>query len=457
MRRLLLLIGLFGLPLLSQAQQLVAPGPEHYERPFDDNRGVLSYAPIMEEALKAVVKLYRLKLNESQKRYVPVSSGSGVVYNRDKGLIITNEHVTGGASKMLVEFDGGDWTLATVVAESKLVDIALVKVDDYQLEHQAVFVDTNTIQVGDLAFAAGFPSSLKKTLTTGIVSGLERRALGGEDGSRPGRPKIEDFIQTDAAINGGNSGGALLDSKGRVVGINTFIFRESEGLGFAIPSNVALKVAQRLLQGSDELPGYFGATVDSVHFDDVQRLKLDVNGGVVLQEVEAGSPAHNAGLRNDDVVVGAGNRAILDVYQFANYILLADPGVPEKIYYRRNGQKLVATVTLADRSGRQTQTAGDTPVLDAAGSTAPSRTRPTSQILHGASVLETISGGWLITAVEEGSRADRKGLREGDRIVAVDGRSTRQMSDFAGAVDRISTTSSGLAIERDGQRFNIIL
>lgn len=446
------------MPMSVQAQQVVAPTPEHYERPFDDNRGVLSYAPIMEDALKAVVKLYRLEYSENQKRFVPSGTGSGVIYNRAKGLIITNQHVTDKAENMIVEFDGGVWTPATVLAESKLVDIAIVKVDDYELEHQAVFVDTNTVQVGDLAFAAGFPSFLKKTLTSGIVSGLERRGYGGEDGSRPGRPKIEDFIQTDAAINGGNSGGALLDSKGRVLGINTFGLTDTEGLGFAIPSNVALKVAERLLQGSDESQAYFGATVESVTLRDVERLKLDVNSGVILQEVVVGSPAHNAGLRNDDVVVGAGSRAIADVFQFANYILLAEADVPNKIYYRRDGRKLVATVKLASRNeNRTSNTQASTSNLESSRSSRISRRESSTRDLHGASLLETISGGWLITAIEQGSRADRKGLREGDRIVAVDGKSIRHVEDFSGAVDHISNHSSGLAIERDGQRFNIIL
>lgn len=452
-----ILIVLICLPLLAQAQQVVAPSPEPYENPFDENRGVLSYAPIMEDALKAVVKLYRMEYSESQKRYVPSGTGSGVIYNRDKGLIITNEHVTSKATRMYVEFDGGLLTAATVVAESKLVDIALVKVDDYELEHQAVFVDTNTVQVGDLAFAAGFPSILKKTLTTGIVSGLERRGYGGEDGSRPGRPKIEDFIQTDAAINGGNSGGALLDSKGRVVGINTFILNESEGLGFAIPSNVALKVAKRLLQGSDESQGYFGATVENVSFSDVDRLKLDVIGGVILKEVVPGSPAHNAGLRNNDVVVGAGNRTIADVYQFANYILLSEAGVPDSIYYRRDGKKLVATVALSNPSGSQSQKKNSAaPTLESSAARTSGNTR-NKRDLHGASLMETISGGWLITAVVDGSRADRKGLRVGDRIVAIDGKSIRTVSDFGSTIDRITNVSSGLGIERDGQRFNVIL
>ncbi len=458
MQRKFLAFWLMFLPIVVQAQQVVAPSPEPYERPFDENRGVLSYAPIMENALKAVVKLHRLQYSESQKQYVPSGTGSGVVYNRARGLIITNEHVTGGAKSMIVEFDGGAWTEGKVVAESKLVDIALVKVDDFELKHQAVFVDTNTVQVGDLAFAAGFPSFLKKTLTIGIVSGLERRGYGGEKGSRPGRPKIEDFIQTDAAINGGNSGGALLDSEGRVLGINTFILTETEGLGFAIPSNVALTVAERLLQGSDETPGYFGATVDNIRFSDVKRLNLDVNGGVILEDVQPGSPAHNAGLRDNDVVVGAGNRSIADVYQFANYILLAETGVPEKIYYRRDGRKLVATVALADVSGKSTRNSNsNAPTLSDSGSTRQTRRASVTRDLHGASLLETISGGWLITAVAQGSRADRKGLREGDRIVAIDGRAIRNVSDFNSAVDRIAENTSGLAIERDGQRFNIIL
>lgn len=264
--------------------------------------------------------------------------GSGVVLS-DDGYILTNAHVVEPASgTVVVRFHDGRTAQATVVGADRRSDIAVIKVEGVSDLAPATFGDSDKVLVGDTVLAIGSPLGYEGSVTQGIISALDRTVRPEEISG----VTLAGLLQTDAAINRGNSGGALVNLAGEVIGINTAIAVESEesgfiGVGFAVPSNRATEIAERLIEGEEISHAYLGVYVAPAE-----------DGGAVISAVTPGSPAEEAGLRPGDVVLRFGDRQISDANDLVSAVQQARVGETVEVEYRRNGIPRTTTVTLAE-------------------------------------------------------------------------------------------------------------
>lgn len=254
-----------------------------------------TYADVLETPLRAIVRVESW-VGPLSDTGSPKSTGSGVIINAGNGYIVTNDHVVAPGDHFRVQLADGRWRDATMIGKDAVTDLAVLKIDTAGLD-EIEPADTADIRVGDIVFAVGYPLGLDQTASIGIVSGLGRSG---------GDSQLTDYIQTDAAINSGNSGGALLDAKGQLVGINTAILSSSGGnmgIGFAIPTHVALAVADQLIDFGEVKHGHIGVVLGAVdEMDSAKAGTLDWDGARIVS-VEPGSPAEAAGLKTDDIIV----------------------------------------------------------------------------------------------------------------------------------------------------------
>ena len=265
-------------------------------------------------------------------------SGSGVII-RSNGIIVTNAHVVGTARTVEVRTADGRTFEGTVAGRDAAVDIAIVRVNATNLP-AAPLANSDDLEVGQLAIAIGNPLGLERTVTRGVVSATNRdpRGIGIAAG----------LIQTDAAINPGNSGGPLLDSSGRVIGINTAILAGATGLGFAIPINVAVDVAEQILTTGRVRRAYLG--IDYIEIDPMiaQRFDLPVEEGLVISQIGRNSPAARAGLRVEDFLVGFNGRPIRDAGDLVGFLRETAPGTTVRLEIVRGGRRSTVNVTLGE-------------------------------------------------------------------------------------------------------------
>ena len=265
--------------------------------------------------------------------------GSGIVWDAQNGYIVTNQHVVEGSDTVAVTLSNGISVDGEIVGGSAAHDVAVVRVDPEEADLvAAAFAPASSVRVGQLAVAIGSPLGLAGTVTSGIVSAVRIQVQGGAD---PESPVPVEMIQTDAAINRGNSGGALADSQGRVIGMNTMIQTTtggSIGLGFAVPSDTVELIATRIVNGESLELGYLGISGRGAENGDV---------GVEVQEVVAGSPAEEAGLLAGDVIISIDSEPMYDIYELSAAVKLRRPGETVELAVRRGGDIYVATVVLA--------------------------------------------------------------------------------------------------------------
>jgi serine protease Do len=248
----------------------------------------------------------------------PFGTGSGVIIRSD-GVILTNAHVVGDESRVArvveVGLASGETLRGEVLGRDGSIDIAVVRVEGRRLE-PAPLGDSDQIQVGQSAIAIGNPAGFERTVTTGVVSALDRSL---------GRNYAE-LIQTDAAINPGNSGGPLLDSNGRVIGINTAVLRNAVGIGFAVPINLARDVAEQLLTTGVIRRAFLGIDYVEIDRELASYFDLPVQEGIILRYVEEGTPAAAAGLRTEDIIVEMDGTAIKRSGDFVKLMRGKRPG-----------------------------------------------------------------------------------------------------------------------------------
>lgn len=385
--------------------------------------------------------------------------GSGFIISQD-GYIITNNHVITGADviEVAVEDNGSSKTYkAKVIGTDPLTDVALIKIQASGLK-TSVIGDSDKLRVGDVVLAAGAPMELNRSVTQGIVSALGRSGLGIV--GKGGMAGYEDFIQTDASINPGNSGGPLVDSLGRVVGINTAILSRSGGnigIGFAIPMNMALRIVQDLISSGGVQRGYMGVLIGDLDDEKAEVLGLKDQGGALITKVGADSPAEKSGLEVGDVVVAVGGQKVDSSAKLRLLVSGTRPGTTVTLDVLREGQKIAVPVLLEAlpaealaQSGRP----GELPRGEGGGvSVAEIVTGVTVQNLTPATRerydIPSDIAGVIVTKVDPQSRAAAMGVEEGDVIQQVNRKPVRAVGE-ARELARSSSKTVLLRVYRKG-------
>ena len=394
---------------------------------MDTSRGVYSFAPNLEHSLPAVVKVQALGRASvtSDDGPKPIQGGSGVIIDAANGIIVTNHHVIDGGRNFTVDLPDGRFLDAELVGADEDTDIAVLRARGTGLT-QVAQVDSDELRTGDLAFAVGYPFGLDQTLTMGVISGLNRTGRG---------DTIEDYIQTDAAVNMGNSGGPLLDSRGRLIGINTSILSGgmgggNDGIAFAVPTRIMRFVVDQILAHGEVKRGQVGLVVGSLTAPRARELGLNIVRGAVVHDVRPGSAAERAGLKRSDVITSLQDRPMVNGGSVQASVGITTPGTQLPVTYLRDGKEARTVLTVED-----------SPVHAV-------RVGSHEAIARGLTVRAG-SDGVVVQVVEAGSVAASEGLKAGDIITRINKASVRSLGDFASAVD--GQDRLHIVVERDGE------
>jgi serine protease Do len=367
--------------------------------------------------------------------------GSGVIVSPE-GYILTNNHVVDGASQVTVTLSDKREYKARVIGTDPKIDIAVIKIDAAGLP-SIVVGDSSKIQIGDYALAVGNPFGVGKTVTMGIVSATGRSNLGIE--------AYEDFIQTDAPINPGNSGGALINDRGELIGINTAILANgsegNQGIGFAVPVNLARTVMDQILKNGKVTRAYLGIVPQDVTPAIAKAFGVKEMQGALVGDVSADGPAQKSGLEKGDIILQVDGKPVDDANQLRMSVSMMAPGTAVHLKVLRNGAQRDMTVTLGelpveqaavqkDSSGAKSELSGIA-VQDLDARTARQLGVPAT------------TGGVVITNVNPSSAAADAGLRRGDVIQEVNRKPVHNTSDFESAM-RNSKDQTLLLVNRQG-------
>ena len=368
--------------------------------------------------------------------------GSGFIID-SSGLILTNNHVIEKATEIKVKLQNGDEYDAEVLGRDPKTDLALLKVKPGpNFPAPAKLGDSDKVQVGDWVIAIGNPFGLGHTVTAGIIS-----AKGRIIGAGP----YDDFLQTDAAINPGNSGGPLFNMEGEVVGINTAIIAHGQGIGFAIPINMAKQLLPQLKTGTI-VRGWLGVVIQDLTPELAKSFGLERTRGVLIADVVPEGPADRAGLKRGDVIIGFAGKPARNAHVLSRLVAATPPGSRVKIEYIRNGYKRTITVAI----GRMPQ--GEAPI--------PGRRsalrgltvqRITPELARHLGLGPGIEG-VVVSHIDPGSPAAKSGLRVGDVIIEVNRKPVKSLGDFYREMDKVKSSDSVLLLVLRGEHtFYVVL
>ncbi|RLE03099.1 MAG: hypothetical protein DRJ11_05265 [Candidatus Aminicenantes bacterium] len=357
---------------------------------------------------------------EREQEFRATSFGSGFFISSD-GYILTNNHVVEKAEKVEVFTINKDKYQAKIIGTDPKTDLALLKVEASGVPY-AQLGDSSQCQVGEWVIAIGNPLGMEHTVTAGIISAKGRQLRGSLN-----LPQYQDFIQTDAAINRGNSGGPLVNMKGEVIGITSIILAPTGGnigIGFAIPSNLAKKVIEQLKKNGRVIRGYLGVIVSDIDQDTMTVLKLDSKQGALVNNVQPGTPAEKAGLKVYDVIIAIDGQPIKNANDLSFRIAEIPPGKEVTITIIRDGKKKDLKAKIAElepTEEEQPTTSADKDIGITVQELTPQLARR-----YGFQTEE----GLLITRVRRYSVADEAGLQRGDIILEVNRRPVRKVRDL---------------------------
>jgi len=402
-----------------------------------DGTPLPSLAPMLERVTPAVVNISTRSIQRTDKsledfyRYFygveppaqkpsePRSLGSGVIVDAELGLVVTNNHVIDGADEVIVTLRDGREPVATILGTDPKADIALLQIPSENLTAIS-WADSDALRVGDFCVAIGNPFGLGQTVTSGIVSALRRSGLGIED--------FEDFIQTDASINPGNSGGALVNLRGELIGINTAIVGPSGGnvgIGFAIPSNMTQDIIDQLVQFGRVKRGKLGITAQPITPELIERFSLKQKRGVFIVQIEADSPAEQAGLKPGDIITAVDGQPVRTVEAVINRLGLVRLGQAIDLTVVRNNREMAVTTTVAEIS-------------------------LTPALLQGVQFSEEKTSRGrryiAIASVEQGSALANSGLQSGDIILSVESQPVESIGELEALAAEASNSSEGLLL-----------
>jgi serine protease Do len=420
---------------------------------------IASFAPVVEKVAPSVVTVFTTQTVSRRLSTFPFSDdalrqffggqlprqgkqtlqglGSGVIVSPD-GYILTANHVVSGAEEIMVGL-GTELSKykAKKVGTDAGTDVALLKIEEKNLP-AITFADSEKARAGDIVLAVGNPFGLRQTVTMGIISAVGRGGMGIVD--------YENFIQTDAAINMGNSGGALVDIKGQLLGINTAIFSRTggnQGVGFAIPANLARDVMQSLREKGRVVRGYIGASVQPLTPELAEAMKLKGEPtGALVGEVTAKSPSEKAGLKTGDVITAVNGKKINDARELRLMIGSMQPGTMVQIEINREGQKKTFDVALAEMPPGATE---EGPEESPEESAQPEKTTVfggvaiadiTDDVRSALNLPKEIHGA-VIAEIDADSPAGKAGLREGDVIQEVNKQPVKNAKDLVAASKKL--------------------
>lgn len=371
--------------------------------------------------------------------------GSGVIITED-GYIVTNHHVIDGADEIKVELGEGQTEDAKIIGSDPPTDLAVLKISAKNLTALPLG-DSDQVRVGDVVLAIGNPLNVGQTVTAGIISAKER-ATGLGEGT------FESFLQTDAPINRGNSGGALVNTAGELIGINSQILSTtggSIGIGFAIPSNMARQVSEQLIAKGKVRRSRLGVTIQPLTREMAESLNLDVTSGAIVSSVEPGSAADRAGLRQGDVITELNGQKIVDTNQFRNRIAATEPGTEVTLTIFRDRQRQQVRVRLQELSDSaqaesRRRSGGDEDDDEFYGMRLAALTPEIARELG----LNRNTRGLVVTDVEPAGSAARSGIQRGDVITKVNQRDVRSVDDFRRIVESSGRRPVLLLVLRDG-------
>ena len=354
-------------------------------------------------------------------------TGTGFLIDAD-GSILTNHHVIEGAERLTVKLADGRTLRAEVVGSDPDTDIALIKVAGTAPFPHAMLGDSSKLRVGEWVCAIGNPLAYEHTVTVGVVSFIGRKLFD---------PSLDNYIQTDAAISFGNSGGPLINSRGQVIGINSAVSRQASNIGFAVPINQARSVLKQLKTLGRVERGYLGVTLRDVDPDLQNSLKLARADGALVQDVTPGSPGARVGLRPYDVIVSVDGQPVTTHDRLIREVAERQPGSSARLEYVRDGRTLSASIKLAERPRQQP---------DRAAATAERSTQRTGPGELGLSLIEIDDSnahrfdipagmtGLLVQRVEPLSVADDGGIERGSIILEINRQPVNSVAGFRRAV-----------------------
>jgi Do/DeqQ family serine protease len=368
-----------------------------------------------------------------------VATGSGVIISED-GYIITNNHVIDDADKISITLNDGRELSAELIGTDPSTDLALLKVEEQNMSFTS-FGNSDNVQLGDWVLAVGNPFNLTSTVTAGIVSAKARNINILKSNANENIFPLESFIQTDAAVNPGNSGGALVDPNGKLIGINTAIASKTgsySGYSFAIPSNIALKVVNDLKSYGMVQRAFIGVVIQDVTQNIMDELELSDTKGVLVANLSNGGAAIEAGIKINDIILKVDNIEVNDVPELQEKIGRFKPGDVINLIVRRNNKNLLINVTLRNESG-------NTEIIN-------KRELEKESIIHGALFIDidlntkkrlNIKEGFKVQSIENGKLKDA-GLKTGFIITHIDKEPLESKKQL---IDLLMNNKGGILIE----------
>ena len=357
------------------------------------------------------------------------SLGSGFIIDRD-GFIVTNNHVIENADKIKVKLKDGKEYNAEIIGRDPSTDLALIKVPSGNNLPVIAFGDSNDLKVGQWVVAIGSPFGLEQTVTAGILS-----AKGRVIGSGP----YDNFLQTDASINPGNSGGPLIDMQGKVIGINTAIIASGQGIGFAIPINLAGGIIEQLKNKGEVTRGWLGVVISDINDDVAEYYGVKDKKGAMVMEVVKGDPADLAGIQANDIILEVNDHLVETSRDLTNHIAGVPVGEKVKIVILRNNKKQTFTVEIAKRP-EESKLASKNPEKgreDELGIRVTNLTKELAQRLN-----ISPGEGVLVESVESGSKAAEAGVQEGDVIKEINHQAVKSAKDYAAQIAKLKKSDA---------------